>query len=138
MFDDPSRPASDDGGPPPADAGLLALVYRVAVECTGHRDERVRVAAGGTLEAAFWTTGEQDVAPVTRRRGRWPQPRQVLVEYLAARQLCDDAETDVQYADARGVADWLALVGGVECPDEPWWWPVLDAVPERQAARATP
>lgn len=117
-------------------ADRLAWAYRVALEGTGHRDERVRAAAGGTLEAAFWTAGEQDVAPVTGRHGRYPQPQQVQVEYVAARQLCQDAETDVEYADARGVADWLALAGGVQHPDEPWWQAALDAVTRREQPTA--
>ena len=127
MVEDPMHPGVAGTVAAPADDQLLALVYRVALECTGHRDERVRVAAGGTLDASFWTSGARDVAPVSGRVVGSPSPDQVRVEFVAALQLRQDAETDVQFAHARGVADWLALVIGAR-GDEPWWQPMLAAV----------
>lgn len=127
MVEDPMHPDVTGMVATPADDQLLALVYRVALECTGHRDERARAAAGGTLDALFWTSGARDVAPGSGRAVGSPSPEQVRVEYVAALQLCQDAETDVHFAHARGVADWLALVIGAR-GDEPWWQPMLAAV----------
>ena len=139
MVDDPSRPASDNGGRLPADAGHLAVVYRAAVECASHPTERVRVVAAGTLAAAAWTYGVADIAPVSGRALQRPTTGQVVTELVIAQQLRNEAETPLEYAHDTGVVDWLALVAGTVPPGrEPWWQPLLDAVAEQPTARAAP
>ena len=139
MVVDPSRPAFDVAGPRPADAERLALVYRAAVECAAHSEERVRVVAAGTLGAAAWTYGIANVAPVSGRAVKSPTRGQVVTELAIAQQLRSEAETPLEYAHDTGVVDWLALVAGTVLPgQEPWWQPVLDAVADQQAAGATP